>query len=118
MSAVFVLMLMLLGFLVLELTLLGFIRQALLAPALLAPKRVRRYKVLGAPSLARFAEKRPPVDVTAKTAWSNGTLRAIRQLDLERNTADAIVLAMTSSVQLCLSQTAGDWYPGFGANCD
>jgi hypothetical protein len=43
------------------------------------------------------AEKKPPVDVTAKNAATR-TSRATNESDLERNTADAIVLAMTSSV--------------------
>jgi hypothetical protein len=32
---------------------------------------------------------------------ADGTRRATGKLDLERNTADAIVLAMTSSVDCC-----------------
>jgi hypothetical protein len=106
------LMLMLLGFVLPELHVLGFDYSHRM--------RVGRYKGCGGPFSRSLASQRmrPPVDVTEKTAWSNGTLRATRQLDLERNTADAIVLAMTSSAKLCLSQTAKSCYPGFGANCD
>src|ERR1700689_4083047 len=81
--------------------------------------RLARYKVVGAPSLAhRFAEKKPPVDVTAKQHPPNGTRRATGPTRLGKehlppdnrktgncrgpDPADAIVLAMTSSAQLCL----------------
>lgn len=82
----------------------GLVRSALITRS---ESEVAATKVVGAPLwLARWQRMRPPVDVTAKTAGSNGTLRTTRQLDLKRNTADAIDLAMTSSAQLCLSQTA------------
>lgn len=82
----------------------------------------------------RFAEKRPPVDCHRKTAPVDGRAARRGKLDLERNTftpttakpaivgdpdtADAIVLAMTSSAQLRLSQTAESATLGLGTNFD
>jgi len=73
-----------------------------------------------------WAEKRSPVvrllAVTANRCPPDGPRRLPVRPDLERNAADAIALAMTSSVQPLSLQTRGENYPGYNpklliANC-
>jgi len=58
-------------------------------------------KIARASSRARFllAEKKPPVDVTAIMSARGAGRDGLIQV--EKNTADAIVWAMTSSVRFC-----------------
>src|SRR5271169_4064180 len=103
-------------------------RWPILFPASATPAQFPPTKVVGT-SLppAYHGQKRGP----QLCVCSRSPLTAVRQtapaacrydLDLERNAADPIALAMTSSVQPLSSQTRGENHPGYNpklliANC-